>query len=100
VSKPLYQHNCNRCIYLGTVLDMDIYVCPYPDPKDSKFDAIIIRCSSDEPDNRVYQPIDHDISCEHTTPLFRIGQAIYEGWRNVQESGHFSTLVSLQEKSA
>lgn len=28
---PLYEHDCTRCEFQGTLAGMDWYICPHPD---------------------------------------------------------------------
>jgi len=42
---PLYQHDCENCKFLGSYIDMDLYVCPR-----ERRPTVICRYSSDGPD--------------------------------------------------
>lgn len=50
--KPLYKHDCNKCIFLGSVFDVlnkvdaDLYCCPM----EVSGPSILVRYSSDGPD--------------------------------------------------
>ena len=43
MSKPIHQHDCDRCVFLGTLDQRDLYFCP-GEP------TVIARRSSDPPD--------------------------------------------------
>lgn len=44
--KPLYEHDCDNCVYRGTIKERDVYTC------NSKLFGmtVIVRYSSDGPD--------------------------------------------------
>lgn len=46
MEKPRYQHDCNRCVFLGKNGEHDLYVCA----KDMVIETIIARYSSNGPD--------------------------------------------------
>jgi hypothetical protein len=41
-TKPLYDHDCDRCRFVGTYNGRDLYVCAF----DGAIDAVLLRQSS------------------------------------------------------
>ena len=47
--KPLYEHDCEQCMFLGTFELKDLYVCP-TNRSDKIISTVIARCSSEGSD--------------------------------------------------
>jgi hypothetical protein len=73
VEQPKYDHDCDRCQFLGTFDGHDLYYCPGGGP------TIIARYSSDGPDYSSgmtfgEKPLTHEFACIHLRVAYLIAK--------------------------